>query len=231
MEALSLKNISLDITPRDFVEHLSKTAGGEKIAEAGGPIFEENEDTWTPGAVLFAADVNTVTDNDITLQKNCSLDSFKLCLGQSGSFLSEAKLAICGAYTIGDGLNKAVTTASSTRQYLAGYILEQLSLFLLDQTAMKVNSAIEAMALEKNWGVGPLLSPGSVHGWPLTDQVSLCSQLPLSEIGLSCSSNGVLSPFNSLSFVVGIGPDYTKNKIGSPCEVCSNRETCQIRVK
>ncbi|BHH82744.1 hypothetical protein [Desulforhopalus sp. 52FAK] len=231
MEVLSLTQISLDLTPKDFVEHLHKTAGGEKIAEKGGPIFEENQKSWAPGAVLFAANITTATDQDIILQKNRTLDSFKLCLGQSGKFLSEAKLVICGAYTIGDGLNKALTKASSTHQYLVGYILEQLSLFLLEKTAMKVNSIIEDMALEKGWGVGPLLSPGSVHGWPLTDQVTLCSHLPLSEIGVSCSNNGVLSPFNSLSFVVGIGPDYTESTIGSPCEVCSNRDTCQIRVK
>ena len=136
---------------------------------------------------------------------------------------------MAGGYTIGEGVQAAIFQASQERDYLRAYLLEQAGLTMLGKTGRAVNEVIENLAADRGWGVGPLLSPGSVHGWELTDQPNLCRLLPLAEIAMTCNPSGVLSPFNALTFLIGLGPGYTTTRIASPCQVCNKRQTCHMR--
>jgi hypothetical protein len=150
-------------------------------------------------------------------------------MGFSGQFLQPAKKVMLGAYTTGSELEKNSALASSEQRYLDAYLYELIGMAVLEKTGEVVNRIVEKRATEMGWKVGPFLSPGSVHGWELSDQTVLCSLLPLSEIDVQCGANGVLHPFNSVSCIIGIGPDYTARTVGATCEVCSNSDRCEMK--
>lgn len=213
----------------DFADHLRHLQGGDRLLEHARLVFEQIKGIWSPGAVYLFMRVGRITGQEVELISIETGETVRLAMGWAGTFLQQAELAIVGSYTTGAELEKIAIAASSEQRYLESYVIEQAGLALLGRTGAVVNAAIEKVAAENHWGVGPQLSPGSVHGWELDDQSNLCAILPLSAIEVTCGTSGVLSPFNSLTFIIGVGNDYTEKTVGSPCEVCTNRETCNMR--
>lgn len=224
-----LPALAVDFVFEDFATQLLQVPGGEQLLKHAAPVFEQIRGKWSTAAVIRPMRIKRIGGTAAELLLVETGETVQLATGWSGNFLHDAELVIAGGYTIGEGLEKAAAQAAKMQRYLDGYLIEQAGLALLGKAGMAVNSMIEAVAAEHDWGLGPLLSPGSVHGWELTDQPTLCSLLPLSEIGVTCGANGVLTPFNSLSFIIGIGPGFTEKKVGSPCAVCANRDTCDQR--
>jgi hypothetical protein len=100
---------------------------------------------------------------------------------------------------------------------------------VLEKVRQQINRIVEEQAQARNWGVGPFLSPGSVHGWELDDQRRLCDLIPLERIGVTRGDSGILKPFKTISCLVGIGPNYPAKTVGATCEVCSRRVQCAMR--
>lgn len=227
--AITLKPGQIAFTFENLIEHLNGIPGGSKLLEQAESIFYAMEESWAPGAVLIAMEIDRRTADETRLSAIETGAAVLLNLGCSARFLEPARIVIAGAYTAGSEIEKAAACAVKEQRYLDSYIIEQAGLALLGKTAETVNGEIEKIAADLSWGVGPLLSPGSIHGWNLSDQPVLCSCLPIKNIGVVCGENGVLSPFNSLSFLIGIGPEYGEEKVGSPCEVCTNRGKCTLQ--
>jgi hypothetical protein len=224
-----LDPVAIDLDFNDLSTRLSSSSQAAKLLEIAKQIFAKTKNSLAPRAVLSWLQVADVNDSTVILIENEHTKTLLLKTGYAGSFLIPAHLVLAGVYTIGNELEEAAKNASAAKCYLDGYILEQIGLLVLEKTANTINKIVEQEAINRNWGVGPLLSPGSVHGWDLTDQSNLCSHLPIETIGVSCLENGVFTPFNSLSFIVGIGPDYPDTTVGSPCRVCSNKDKCTLR--
>lgn len=224
-----IRQPEVDLSLKQLEEHLQKNPGGEKLVSKCQQLYDQVGGCWTPGALLRFHPLKSVTNTHATLLLQESGTELRLGTGWSGRFLEKAETVIGGAYTIGPEIEQLAREASAGSRYLDCYILEQFALALLGQTAAAVNRLIEDIAADWGVGLGPLLSPGSVHGWELGDQSTLCAQLPLAEIGISCRDNGVLHPFNSLSFIIGAGKRYTQPRVGSPCELCSNWDKCIYR--
>ena len=55
------------------------------------------------------------------------------------------------------------------------------------------------------------------------------SLLPIERINVNIKNNTVLFPLKSVAAVIGIGPGYDATQVGSTCDVCSKRDTCQMR--
>ena len=221
--------LPIDLSFDAFSTFLLRTAGGARLVEPARALFATSAGTCSAAAVFRLMAIDERSSKRVVLHDLVTGKPAKLSMGWSSRFLAEAEYVIAGAYTTGCRIEQEAAEAGATRRYLDSYILEQLGLLLLERTGQAVNREIEAVAARNGWGVGPLLSPGSVHGWELTDQPQLCALLPLAEIGISCGANAVLAPFNSLSVVIGIGPGYPDKTVGRPCTVCANRETCEFR--
>ncbi|SHO52042.1 hypothetical protein [Desulfopila aestuarii] len=97
------------------------------------------------------------------------------------------------------------------------------------RTGHIIKEIAEKTAEESGRKVSPFLSPGSVHGWELEEQFTLCSLLPLQSIGVALSSNGILIPFKSLSCMIGIGTGYSSSQVGTTCQVCSRNARCEMQ--
>jgi hypothetical protein len=223
-----LPNLSVTLSVDDLAEQLRRVPGGERLIDQAAEVLTSYGHTWSSAAVFRTMAVEGRSDSHLMVRILDNGRQASLALGWSTTFLKHAELVVAGGYTVGKKVQKASAVASQQKDYLASYLIEQLGLALLGKTGTVVNHHIEAIAGTMGWGVGPLLSPGSVHGWELTDQENLCKLLPLAEIGMKCSAGGVLAPFNSLTFIVGLGPGYNSSRIGSPCAICNNRHKCYL---
>lgn len=226
---LILSTLPATLTMAEAGELLKRMAGGEQLLDEAEELLEEFTALAHPAAVLRPLRVVEINDAVVTLHAPDDQHTGQLAMGWAAGFLAQAQWVVAGGYTIGRGVQEAAALASQRHDYLKAFLLEQLGLALLGKTGRALNEKIEAIAAARGWGVGPLLSPGSVHGWELGDQSNLCRLLPLAEIDMACSPAGVLSPFNALSIIVGLGPGYDNPRIASPCTVCNNRQNCHLR--
>jgi hypothetical protein len=70
------------------------------------------------------------------------------------------------------------------------------------------------------------LSPGEPD-WPVEiGQPQIFALLDPARVGISLTSSGMMIPKKSISFVVGIGPDMSREDF---CELCSLNERCRYR--
>ena len=223
-----LDQLTIPLSIADLSPHFGRSAGREKMAAAAGDLLTRLTMNWRPRAMIrwFTA---TTAGDEIALSPRQGGARTMHHLGHAATFMTPAKLAGVGLYTAGAELAEAAATASSQKRYLDAHLYELMGLTVLEKTRQELNRRVEQEAAQRGWGVGPFLSPGSVHGWDLSGQVQLCALLPLERIGVQISTSGVLRPFATIACLIGIGPAYETTKVGSTCAVCNRREDCPMR--
>ena len=206
---------------------------GKKPAfyDTAAKVLDSARKIWKPRLIYRWLNVEKIDDTRLKLTCIKTGDRATLNLGFSIQFVKDASKVVVGAYTIGLEFGEHVKRASGRGMILEAYTYDLVALGVLEKVGQKINLIAEEYAVKHSWGVSPLLSPGSVHGWELDDQHNLIELLPISEIGITKSTGGVLFPFKSLSFLIGTGPGYEKTQVGSTCRVCSRREKCEMRMQ
>lgn len=152
-----------------------------------------------------------------------------LHIGEKADLLAPARRLIVAAYTIGPGLEERVGELLGSGDYLLGYLLDSAGVMILGAVGEAVRGVAEARAREAGWRTGPVLSPGSLVGWPVEGQRELCSLLPLEQIGVRLNAQCVLQPQKSATLVVGWGPDYEDRHSEPICRFCSLADRCWRR--
>jgi hypothetical protein len=66
--------------------------------------------------------------------------------------------------------------------------------------------------------------------WLKFQQPNLCALLPIEKINVSIKTDGVLTPFKTLSCLIGLGLGYDMVNVGSPCQVCFKNHECEMRL-
>lgn len=223
--------IPIELDLQSIADKLPSSSNADPILRTTAAVLENAKQIWSPAAVLRRMVLREASARQVVLTEAEGKIVKHLKMGHAGTFLKQAHHVILGAYSVGRQLEQASSDAAKKKIYLEGYLYDLISREVLAKVGSVINRLIEQEAASNGWKVGPLLSPGSVHGWELSEQASFCKLLDLEAIGIRCSDNGVLSPFNSLSFAIGIGPDYMHTTVGSPCEVCSRRDTCEMKAR
>jgi hypothetical protein len=215
---------------------LSELAGKIKTARARSDIRDAAEKTladvnnlWKPEIVYSWYPFTKRKEGQKAQIIDTSDSQVELHLGHSTQFIAKASYVLVAAYSAGKEIEEAGQQAIKEDQLLAAYFIDLIGLLVLEKTGDIVKQLAELKAKDFGWGVSPFLSPGSIHGWELEEQLRLCSLLPLEKAGLTIQSNGVLMPFKSLSCIIGIGPDYDSTSVGSTCLVCSKKGDCQMK--
>jgi len=223
--------VNVTIAPEDLAATLKTGATGTKLLETADKLLSTIQGKWHPRAVFRWLQVKDVSGGTVSLKPFDEGESRHLSLGFSNKFMDGAKYGLIAVFTAGDELEHIALRASKEKRIMDAYLFDIIGLVVLEKTRQKINEVIEEKARQLNWGVGPFLSPGSVHGWELDDQDNLCSLLPLEKIGVTGGESGILRPFKSISCLVGIGPEYTSKTVGDTCDVCSKRTQCEMRIK
>lgn len=150
-------------------------------------------------------------------------------LGRHTDLMDQAEIACAALCTIGPDLEEEAKRLMAAGRSLDAYLLGEAGVFAVDAVMTRVRRLVEQEAAERGWGVGTELAPGQLAGWPLEEQKQLYGLLDAAAIGVEITDSGVLVPQKSASLVVGIGPGYTANTVCSPCDFCSNKDTCAYR--
>jgi len=151
--------------------------------------------------------------------------------GYSFQFLTHARYVLISVFTTGREFEKKLQHTSSKGDPLDAYFLDLIGLTALEKAGQTIKKIAEKQAGKLGWGVSPFLSPGSVHGWDLANQMKLCSLLPLEKIDVTFQNDSVLSPLKTVSCLIGTGPGYRSVHVGTTCQVCSKKDTCPMKQK
>ncbi len=233
-----LSDLIIDLTIEEIAEKIQTSAGSQAILDIAEQYLNELKGLWNPRAVYQWFDFNrSEKDADQEIESdNYTGDiienntiALSVNLGHSGKFLDHAEKILVSVYTVGHTLEKAYEKSNKEGDMLAAYVIDLIGRCVLEKTSARIKQIVEQRAIKQGWGVSPFLSPGSVKGWELEDQNRLCSLLPLDVIDVSIRDDGILIPFKSISCLMGIGPEYSETKVGNTCQVCNNKEDCQMR--
>jgi hypothetical protein len=222
-------NLHIEVSFQDLEKQIKTSKNSPGILKTAQTTLKKIQGLWEPGILFqwFDFEIDPQTGFGRIIQ--ASGERISLDLGHSIKFLEPARFVMVSAYTIGQTLDAASAEASSKGDLLEAYMMDLIGLTVLEKTADRVKKKVEDQAGRLGWGVSPFLSPGSVHGWKLEEQARLCTLLPLGQINVKLAKDTVLWPLKSIVAVMGIGPGYDSKKVGSTCDVCSKRDTCEKR--
>jgi hypothetical protein len=139
--------------------------------------------------------------------------------------LAGAEQVVLALTTIGSELEDHASSRME-KNPLLGMALDGLGNaaveLLGEQVCMRIGKQAEASGLTASTP----LSPGEPD-WPVeTGQPQIFSLLDPFLVGITLTSGGMMIPKKSISFVVGIGPDMSRDDF---CELCSFNERCRYR--
>jgi len=152
-----------------------------------------------------------------------------LHLGPHADLLAPAREALVSVCTIGKALEEQVQILLADDRLFESYLLDTAGVIALGAAGEPIGRILEEEAARRGWGVSRALSPGSLAGWTINDQKALCALVDLPAIGVAVTAAGILSPQKSGSALIAIGPEYTAHCVGSTCQFCELRHTCQFR--
>ncbi len=228
-EAITLTGLTVQIDIEELEKKIKKGFQRPHIREIVRKTLTKVCTVWSPAIIYRWLHCAAIEEGCGTHMMYSRDKSVIIDLGNSSQFLSDSSYVLAAVFTAGNELDAVGRQAGKDGQILVAYIIDVIGLIVLEKTGSLVKNIAEKKAKELGWGVSPLLSPGSNHGWKLEEQLQLCSLLPIGQVGLSIENDAVLRPFKSLSCVIGIGPEYPTAVVGSTCLVCSRNSDCQLK--
>lgn len=224
-----LSHIKVDIGYQDLAQQIKTSGNRPEMGRIAKRLLDKTNNVWKPAAVYRWVEFQRTgadTTGRIIPSSGSPLD---IDFGYSIKFLTHASHAMVSVYTAGRELERKSMEASQKGDILEAYFIDLIGLTVLEKTGERIKQIAQKKAAETDWGVSPFLSPGSVHGWELEEQIKLCSLLPLERIDVKIREDAVLSPFKTISCLIGMGPGYDDVKVGATCQVCSKRHECQMK--
>lgn len=174
-------------------------------------------------------DVYGIDKEEITLTSKAENRKYPLSIGPNANMLDRAHTVMAVAHSIGSSIDERVKELNQNSLYLEGYLLDFAGLSVLNHIGRRAQIIAEDKAARNGWGVTASLSPGSLEGWDISGQKALHELLHLDGTGIELTESCMLVPFKTVISIIGMGPEYTEQKVGSICRLCSLRENCLQR--
>jgi len=224
-----LSNIKVGVAFQDLEQKIKTSGNSSQILETAERALDKARGLWKPMALYQWFEFeNTGRDNLGSIIQN-SGSRLNFDFGYSSKFLMHTRHALVTVYTVGQELEQESMNASSKGDLLEAYFLDLIGLIVLGKVEQVVKEIAEKQARYLGWGVSPFLSPGSIHGWELEEQEKLCSLLPLEKINVKIRDDAVLSPFKTISCLIGLGSGYDVIQVGTTCQICARNHECQMK--
>jgi hypothetical protein len=142
------------------------------------------------------------------------------------SLFAEAPEVVLMIYTIGPKLEERVAEYGKANEVVAGFALDLMGSIAVDQVGVVGYGLIEGMARERGVKASIPLNPGTSH-WPMSGQRVIAGLVPAQEIGVEVLDSGLLRPFKTIAFAVGLGSNVLTPAEGSSCDYCETRDLCR----
>jgi len=166
-------------------------------------------------------EVTEVCHNHLRLENQKRLDGLLVM-----DHLVNAKQIAAVVCTVGEEIDQ-VAARSSNDDLSYSLAIEGVGAAAAEALGIAACEYLNRSVSDRGWQVTLPISPG-MNGWP-TDvgQHQLFQLIDSSEIGVTLTSDYLMLPQKSVSFVVGLGPDV-KNR-GTTCDFCAVSEVCRHR--
>jgi hypothetical protein len=229
-----LQDISISLTPEYVLEEQCRRRGGAVrpwMVEIAKEALEVGQALFAPAAIYDEFTVRGVAGGQVYLAISDADDPAlaRLVVGPKADLVAPAERVMVSVLTIGPSLERRVHELQAAGENLLAYMLDAVGVLALGVVGESLRCMAEERAAELGWGVSPALSPGSLVGWSLSGQRELVALLPIQKIGVQLSDYCVLMPHKSASVLVGLGPGYESNHVGSVCRYCALAGSCWRR--
>ncbi len=226
-----LKDVTIALTAEELLAAQGRKEDRPALIAAAEEAIALGQTLFAPAAVYDEFEIREVVGERVELAMNAAslTEGAGLTVGHKADLLAPAKLLLAAVYTIGPALETRVAELQRSGELMLAYMLDCAGVMALGMVGERLRRLAEERAAECGWGVGPVLSPGGLVGWPVQGQRELCALLPLADIGVRLNPYCVLEPHKSVSLVIGLGPGYKAHKVGSVCRYCALRESCWRR--
>ena len=233
MEIISLKEVSFkweDLIPSTR-QRVGKRGVSSDVSVIAERAYKEGTELIAPRAVFELYQKKSVNHEDKTISISLpgSDREETLFIGSRVDYLMPAEEVIIALCTVGKPIVDAMTHYTDEGDQLMAYYLDVVGVRALGELSGHLRSHIEKTASEKGWGVGPSMQPGSVAGWDVSGQSDLFRLGHGDEIGLTINNAHFLIPHLSDSMLIGMGENYSNEKVGSLCHECPRHDTCLWR--
>ena len=144
--------------------------------------------------------------------------------------LNNCDKVICIAVTVGENIEKEITKKFQKGEYTSSILLDAAATTAVEQAADAMEKAIKQNPLIRGYSMRWRFSPG-YGDWSLAQQVNLFHLSNAETIGIRLSSSMMMIPRKSITAIIGLINNKTKEfkyKEKINCENC-NSITCPNR--
>lgn len=223
-----LSDIKIKLDAEELITYLNGGKSSRKLVAKAEEILNESRSLLQPAAVYEQIKILEVTNNAV-LCSGINTPKVWLRMGPCSELMGKAAAAITSVVTIGFKFDQRIKKMNLQGDYLTAYLMDAIGVIALGQAISKIQRTAATEAEKNMCGTGPFLSPGSIDGWPLSEQKKLCSFVPIDQIDVQLNKSNVLVPLKSVSGIFGIGPEYSSGKTESICRFCTQSFSCRIR--
>ena len=136
--------------------------------------------------------------------------------------LKSCDKVICMAITVGENIEKEVTRKFQKGEYTFSILLDAAATAAVEQAADAMEKAIEQNPLIRGYSMRWRFSPG-YGDWSLSQQTDLFRLSNAETIGIRLSSSMMMIPRKSITAIIGLINNKTKeNKEKNHCENCND---------
>ncbi len=224
----TISRFDLDLEPQKLISALNQGRPKPRFIKEAAIWLDAAREMIRPKVLLEVCEV-LVCGPDGAVLRSGSGQRAEIVIGPHWGLLEPARETVAGLATIGPELENQVRRLQKENRMFASCLLDLCGVALLRRVSNHLNTWVEKYAAQKGWGISLRLSPGSLPGWRLEDQAGVCSLLPLAQNRISLNESGLLSPYKSVSCLIGLGPEYKNRTVRSACHLCGQINTCWAR--
>lgn len=202
----------------------SPRAGGRIRAAASALLAHAEAEQWLRPAISYALWPIAATHSDgMELAGGVRLRSV-----QAAHRLRGAAWLAAGVCTLGGRLERQVRASFSAGEHLQAVLLDEIGTRALFRLADDLEAQLRREARQLGFMASGVLNPGE-PGFSLREQRTVMELAGAARIGVSATTEGVMSPGKTLTLIMGLGEAMPFWGRGESCARCRAQPRCTLR--
>ncbi len=141
--------------------------------------------------------------------------------------LSKCERVLCMAVTVGEAIEREVTTKFGGKQYVPAMLLDAAATSAVEQAADQMEDVLRREVEHEGFSMRSRYSPG-YGDWGLDQQRELFRLSGASEIGMRLSTALMLMPRKSVTAIIGLTRGTVEKSSEYDCSTCDKTD-CPMR--
>ena len=190
-----------------------------EIVTAARDVLDMAQGLFTPAAMFTTLAVCDSHHRQVTLEGGVIFEGPLVARALAGA--TYVAVVVC---TVGSALDEQVDALFSGGEPVQALALDGAGTAAVGEVSRLVGERVCDLATAQGARIGMWASPGQ-EGWSIYQQRVVFGLLEAETIGVQLTTNCLMVPRKSVSFVVGMGPEMQAD--GVACDFCSKRDRCQ----